>query len=215
MTGASTSGSGAVVCWAGASNRKQSLSSTTVSPRNLNFNFYLRTGTNSVSTVHHSISLCSCLSVSFSCFLPLMFSYRWRFPTFGVSYCWRFPPSEVFYRWRFPTVGVSHRCIEPLMDQFLHRLPSLEHAEIRQLTNGPESFTPDGYSILGPAPEASTDRPILIHTIRQATKYTVFIGGGGLYRGQYFWPVPRSNYMTKYRPTSCNILQQLSLRRQP
>lgn len=37
----------------------------------------------------------------------------------------------------------------------LHRIPSLEEAEIRQMINGPESFTPDGKAIVGEAPEVS------------------------------------------------------------
>jgi 4-methylaminobutanoate oxidase (formaldehyde-forming) len=42
---------------------------------------------------------------------------------------------------------------EILMKGALHRTPVLETAEIRQLLNGPESFTPDGNFILGEAPE--------------------------------------------------------------
>ncbi|MHA1564114.1 MAG: GcvT family protein [Alphaproteobacteria bacterium] len=42
---------------------------------------------------------------------------------------------------------------EPLMEQALLRVPALESAGIRTLTNGPESFTPDGNFILGEAPE--------------------------------------------------------------
>ena len=40
-----------------------------------------------------------------------------------------------------------------LMNNALHRTPCLETAEVRQLVNGPESFTPDGNFILGVAPE--------------------------------------------------------------
>ena len=39
------------------------------------------------------------------------------------------------------------------MEQILHRMPAMEHAEIRQFVNGPESFTPDMHAILGEAPE--------------------------------------------------------------
>jgi 4-methylaminobutanoate oxidase (formaldehyde-forming) len=39
-----------------------------------------------------------------------------------------------------------------LMENALHRTPCLEKAEVRQLLNGPESFTPDGNFILGEAP---------------------------------------------------------------
>jgi 4-methylaminobutanoate oxidase (formaldehyde-forming) len=42
---------------------------------------------------------------------------------------------------------------EPLMLQALARVPALETAGIKQLINGPESFTPDGNFILGEAPE--------------------------------------------------------------
>ena len=40
---------------------------------------------------------------------------------------------------------------EPLMRAAIHRTPCLETAEVRQLLNGPESFTPDGNFILGEA----------------------------------------------------------------
>ena len=42
---------------------------------------------------------------------------------------------------------------EPLMAEALARVPGLETAGIKQLLNGPESFTPDGNFILGEAPE--------------------------------------------------------------
>ncbi len=42
---------------------------------------------------------------------------------------------------------------EPMMLNALHRLPVLESAEVRMLLNGPESFTPDGSFLLGPAPD--------------------------------------------------------------
>ena len=42
---------------------------------------------------------------------------------------------------------------QPLMENALHRTPCLETAEIRQLLNGPESFTSDGNFILGESPE--------------------------------------------------------------
>jgi 4-methylaminobutanoate oxidase (formaldehyde-forming) len=40
-----------------------------------------------------------------------------------------------------------------LMEQGLHRIPSLETAPVRRHVNGPESFTPDGRYHLGEAPE--------------------------------------------------------------
>jgi 4-methylaminobutanoate oxidase (formaldehyde-forming) len=42
---------------------------------------------------------------------------------------------------------------EQIMVQALARVPALETAGIKQLINGPESFTPDGNFILGEAPE--------------------------------------------------------------
>lgn len=41
------------------------------------------------------------------------------------------------------------------MDQMLHRMPIMEQAQVQQLINGPESFTPDGKCIMGEAPEVS------------------------------------------------------------
>ena len=45
---------------------------------------------------------------------------------------------------------------EPLTEGILHRIPAMEKAEIRQMINGPESFTPDMHTVLGEAPEVST-----------------------------------------------------------
>ena len=42
---------------------------------------------------------------------------------------------------------------EQLMELSLGRVPALENAGIKTLTNGPESFTPDGNFIIGEAPE--------------------------------------------------------------
>ncbi len=42
---------------------------------------------------------------------------------------------------------------EPMMELALHRLPSLETAEVKMLLNGPESFTPDGTFMLGETAE--------------------------------------------------------------
>lgn len=42
---------------------------------------------------------------------------------------------------------------EILMENALIRMPALETAEVKQFVNGPESFTSDGYFILGEAPE--------------------------------------------------------------
>src|SRR2546427_13156307 len=40
------------------------------------------------------------------------------------------------------------------MRHAIERVPALETAPVRLLMNGPESFTPDNYFILGEAPEA-------------------------------------------------------------
>ena len=42
---------------------------------------------------------------------------------------------------------------EPMMMNALHRLPTLETAEVKMLLNGPESFTPDGSFLLGETAE--------------------------------------------------------------
>ncbi len=42
---------------------------------------------------------------------------------------------------------------EPMMHNAMHRIPALEHAQVKTLVNGPESFTPDGAFLLGQAPE--------------------------------------------------------------
>ena len=39
------------------------------------------------------------------------------------------------------------------MSQAIARVPALETAGVKQMINGPESFTPDGNFILGAAPE--------------------------------------------------------------
>jgi len=42
------------------------------------------------------------------------------------------------------------------MEEALYRIPALETVEIRQVVNGPESFTPDTRAMLGEAPEVSS-----------------------------------------------------------
>jgi 4-methylaminobutanoate oxidase (formaldehyde-forming) len=44
---------------------------------------------------------------------------------------------------------------EPHMIQAIERVPALEKAGVKQMINGPESFTPDGNFMLGEAPEVS------------------------------------------------------------
>ena len=50
------------------------------------------------------------------------------------------------------------------MDELLHRVPALQEAEVRQMVNGPESFTPDGHPILGEAPEVEKLCMLCTHT---------------------------------------------------
>jgi len=46
--------------------------------------------------------------------------------------------------------------VEQLLDQLLHRIPSLANIEPQELRTFTESFTPDGKYIMGPAPEVRT-----------------------------------------------------------
>jgi pyruvate dehydrogenase phosphatase regulatory subunit len=43
-----------------------------------------------------------------------------------------------------------------LLEQMLHRVPSLGDAVFARLCNGPEAFSPDGKWIVGEAPEVSS-----------------------------------------------------------
>ena len=51
---------------------------------------------------------------------------------------------------------------EPLIDEALYRIPALETVEIRQIVNGPESFTPDTLPLLGEAPEVNS-MPVYVY----------------------------------------------------
>ena len=53
----------------------------------------------------------------------------------------------------FSTLKEDWEKFEVLMTNAIKRLPALETAEVRTFLNGPESFTPDNYFILGEAPE--------------------------------------------------------------
>jgi sarcosine dehydrogenase len=55
---------------------------------------------------------------------------------------------------RFALLDPDWDHFEQLMQQALARVLALETAGVKQLINGPESFTPDGNFILGEAPEA-------------------------------------------------------------
>jgi len=53
----------------------------------------------------------------------------------------------------FGTLPEDWGKFEPLMRNAIQRVPALASAQVRLLMNGPESFTPDNYFILGEAPE--------------------------------------------------------------
>ncbi|MBL4806755.1 MAG: GcvT family protein [Rhodobacteraceae bacterium] len=53
----------------------------------------------------------------------------------------------------FDLLDSNYDHFEPLMELALGRVPALENTGIKTLTNGPESFTPDGNFIIGEAPE--------------------------------------------------------------
>ena len=49
-----------------------------------------------------------------------------------------------------------------LLEQMLHRLPCLANAEVKQLVNGPESFTPDSKWLLGRSAKVRDSLPVHI-----------------------------------------------------
>lgn len=56
-------------------------------------------------------------------------------------------------KFHFSLLSENWDHFEPMMELALGRVPALQTAGIKQLINGPESFTPDGNFILGEAPE--------------------------------------------------------------
>ena len=56
----------------------------------------------------------------------------------------------------------------------LHRIPSLENAEIRQFVNGPESFTPDEKFLFGEVPEVT--KKYLVFNHKTCLKLVTYIG---------------------------------------
>jgi 4-methylaminobutanoate oxidase (formaldehyde-forming) len=55
-------------------------------------------------------------------------------------------------KFQFSLLDENWEHFEPMMELALGRVPALETAGVKQLINGPESFTPDGNFILGEAP---------------------------------------------------------------
>ena len=60
---------------------------------------------------------------------------------------------EVPERFEFQLLDDDWDHFEQHLSAALARIPALQHAGIKQMINGPESFTPDGNFILGEAPE--------------------------------------------------------------
>src|SRR5690606_8809753 len=57
--------------------------------------------------------------------------------------------------WEFRLFDDDFDHFEQHMDQAIARIPALAEAGVKQMINGPESFTPDGNFILGSAPECA------------------------------------------------------------
>ncbi len=62
-------------------------------------------------------------------------------------------PERIGENFAFQLLPEDWDHFEPMMMNALHRLPCLEHAEVKMLLNGPESFTPDGSFMLGESAE--------------------------------------------------------------
>ena len=65
------------------------------------------------------------------------------------------PDGEVPNDWEFRLFDDDFDHFEQHMTQAIARVPALETVGVKQMINGPESFTPDGNFILGVAPECS------------------------------------------------------------
>lgn len=63
------------------------------------------------------------------------------------------PDGDVPDEWQFRLFDDDFDHFEQHMAQAITRVPALEQAGVKQMINGPESFTPDGNFILGSAPE--------------------------------------------------------------
>ena len=63
------------------------------------------------------------------------------------------PGGDVPDDWEFRLFDDDYDHFEQHMGQAIARIPALENAGVKQMINGPESFTPDGNFILGVAPE--------------------------------------------------------------
>lgn len=95
---------------------------------------------------------------------------------------------------------------EPMLKQSLGRVPALADAGIKQLINGPESFTPDGNFILGEAPELAN-----FYVGAGFNAYGIAAGGGAgmalaewVFKGEPpydLWPVDIRRFGVPHRNT--------------
>ena len=65
------------------------------------------------------------------------------------------PGGDVPDSWEFQLFDDDFDHFEQHMTQAMARIPALAETGVKQMINGPESFTPDGNFILGPAPECA------------------------------------------------------------
>jgi len=65
------------------------------------------------------------------------------------------PGGDVPNDWEFRLFDDDYDHFEQHMTQAIARVPALETVGVKQMINGPESFTPDGNFILGTAPECA------------------------------------------------------------
>jgi sarcosine dehydrogenase len=65
------------------------------------------------------------------------------------------PGGDVPDEWQFQLFDDDYDHFEQHMAQAIQRIPALERAGVKQMINGPESFTPDGNFILGAMPECA------------------------------------------------------------
>ncbi|MCR5858208.1 FAD-dependent oxidoreductase [Mesorhizobium sp. J428] len=65
------------------------------------------------------------------------------------------PNGDVPNDWQFRLFDDDYDHFEQHMTQAIERIPALAEVGVKQMVNGPESFTPDGNFILGAAPECA------------------------------------------------------------
>jgi sarcosine dehydrogenase len=65
------------------------------------------------------------------------------------------PGGDIPDQWEFQLFDDDYDHFEQHMTQAIARVPALETVGVKQMVNGPESFTPDGNFILGHAPECT------------------------------------------------------------